>query len=532
MFSKPIFRFSLLLLFVFAAWQGCKKSDFENAELGDHTAEFAFPLFSTDLKLKDLLINVLNDTLSGDTIFINPDNTMTLFYSGDVAEKPASDIFKFLESGLVPLNSDTVVNPIQAPNGVSITQAKLKGGQVSFIFSNPTTEIITGYFGIPEMTLNGVGFNHPFTLEPGEQNKVFGPYDMNGYELNSASNTLTFAYAAYKPDGTKIKIPNQPNGFPNAFVVFLNLKFKYVQGYWGYQLYELTRDTIEIDINQTDLRGDIKIKNPKVTMRVRNSWGFPTRGIIKYLSFIGQNGEELQLTGSVFQSDGTITYADFAYPSFVAGEVGQEKITDFVLDENNSNIADIFNLQPVRLIYEVDGVSNAQLDPDLIGFMTDESVLGLQMRVQLLLEGSARNFGAEQTLNLDFGEFGSLDSANIESVEFKLVTENGTPVDIDAQIYFKDASDNIVDSLFDAGGQKIMKAAPINTAGIADGSTRTETFITMTAARFDKIRTTKTAFLKAYFTTAQGGEIPVKLLADNTAVVKMGIKVRKRLTGG
>ncbi len=532
MFSKPKFRTPLLLLFVFAAWQGCNKSDIENAELGDHTAEFAFPLFTTDVKLKDLLINVLNDTLSGDTIFINPDNTMTLFYSGDVAEKPATDIFKFLESGFVPLGSDTVVNPIQAPNGVSITQAKLKGGQISFIFSNPTMQAISGNFGIPEMSLNGAAFFKPFSLQPGEQNKIFGPYEMDGYELNSNSNTLTFAYAAYLPDGTKIKIPNQPSGFPNAFVVFLDLKFKYVQGYWGYQLYELTRDTIEIDINQTDLRGDIKIKSPKVTMRVRNSWGFPTRGIIKYLSFIGQNGEELQLTGTVFQNDGTNTYADFDYPSYAAGEVGQEKITDFVLDENNSNIADIFNLQPVRLIYEVDGVSNAQLDPNLIGFMTDESVLGLQMRVQLLLEGSARNFGAEQTLNLDFGEFGSLDSANIESVEFKLVTENGTPIDIDAQIYFKDAAGNTVDSLFDQGGQKIMNAAPINALGTAEGSTRTETFITMTATRFDKIRATKTAFLKAYFTTAQGGTVPVKLLADNTAVVKMGIKVRKRITGG
>jgi len=532
MFSKPIFRFSLLLVLGVAAWQGCKKSDFENAALGDHTAEFAFPLFTTDVKLKDLLLNILNDTLSGDTIFINPDNTMTLFYSGDVAEKPATDIFKFLESGIVPLSSDTVVNPIQAPNGVSITQATLKGGEISFIFSNPTMDTIKGNFGIPEMTLNGVGFNHPFLLAPGEQNKVFGPFNMNGYELNSASYTITFAYAAYLPNGTKIKIPLQPNGFPNAFVVFLNLKFKYVQGYWGYQLYELTRDTIEIDINQTDLRGDIKIKSPKVTMRVRNSWGFPTRGIIKYLSFIGQNGEELQLTGTAFQNDGTNDYADFDYPSYIAGEVGQEKITDFVLDETNSNIADIFNLQPVRLVYEIDGVSNALLDPDLIGFMTDESVLGLQMRVQLLLEGSAKNFGAEQTLNLDFGEFGSLDSANIESVEFKLVTENGTPVDIDAQIYFWDAAGNTVDSLFDGGGQKIMNAAPISAIGTADGTTRTETFITMTAARFDKIRTTKTAVLKAYFTTAQGGTVPVKLLADNTAVVKMGIKVRKRLTGG
>ncbi|MFN5364732.1 MAG: hypothetical protein ACK5CH_04890, partial [Bacteroidota bacterium] len=86
------------------------------------------------------------------------------------------------------------------------------------------------------------------------------------------------------------------------------------------------------------------------------------------------------------------------------------------LDNTNSNIADIFNSQPTRLIYEVDGISNANSDPDVIGFLTDESAIRLQIRVELLLEGSVRNFGAEQTVPLDFSGMNSLDSAGIESV--------------------------------------------------------------------------------------------------------------------
>lgn len=526
LFKRTTYLLALVML-LSALNQGCKKFDISNPEIDEHTAEFAFPLFSTDLTLKDLMLNVLNDTLSGDTIFINPDNTMTLFYSGDVAEKPASDIFAFLENGGVPMADSVIINPIQAPNGVSVRQAVLKSGTMSVLINNPFHDTITGSVEIPELSLNGVSFSAPFVANPDTQNLILGPFDMSGYELNSNSNTLTFRYYAYKPDGTRIKMPD----LGNILFVYLGLKFSYVEGYWGYQLYALTRDTIEININQTDLRGDIKVKNPKVTMRVRNSWGFPTRGIIKYLSFIGQNGEELQLTGSVFENDGTYDYADFDYPSYAAGEVGQEKYTDIYLDETNSNIADIFNSQPTRLIYEVDGVSNAQQDPNLIGFMTDESILALQMRVELLLEGSAKNFGAEQTLDLNFGEFGSLDSARIESVEFKLVTENGTPVDINAQIYFRDENDNPVDSLFDEGSRNIMNAAPVNADGVADGITRTETFIPMIAERFEHIRTTKTAYLKAYFTTAEDGTVPVKFLADNSAVVKMGIKVRKRIFG-
>jgi hypothetical protein len=531
MFLKPMLRLCFPLLLLCALWQSCQKSAFENAELGDHTAEFAFPLFSTELQLQDLLVNILNDTLSGDTIFINPDKTMTLFYTGNVAEKRATDIFAFIKTGIVPLFSDTFSNPIQTPGGVTLTQATLKGGQVWFVFNNTTNDTITGFYSIPEMSRNGDPFFHPFSLLPGDTDKFFGPHDMDGYKLSSNSNNFTFQYAAYLTNGTKIQLPAQPNGVPAVVVGYVDLAFSYVQGYWGYQLYPLTRDVIEIDINQTELRGDVKIVDPKVTMRVKNSWGFPTRGVIKYLSFIGQNGEELELDGSVFQNNGVNDYVDFAYPSFVNGEVGQEKYTDIVFNGINSNIAAIFNSQPTRLIYEIDGVSNAQLDPNLIGFMTDESVLALQMQVEMVLEGSATNFGAEQTLDLDFGEFGSLDSANIESVEFKLVTENGTPIDIDAQIYFRDANEVVIDSLFDDGIRGILKAAPVNLQGIAEGITRTETFIPMTAARFDGIRAAKTAYLKTYFTTAKGGTVPVKLLADNAAVVKMGVKVRKLMTG-
>jgi hypothetical protein len=263
-------------------------------------------------------------------------------------------------------------------------------------------------------------------------------------------------------------------------------------------------------------------------MRISNSWGFPTRGQIKYLSFIGQNGEEIPLTGTIFEKD-SFEYVDFNYPSWALGEVGQTKFTDVVLDETNSNIADIFNSQPTRLIYEVDGISNALRDPNLIGFITDESNIKLQMRVEMVLEGSVRNFGAEQTMSLDFGQFGSLESEGIEDVEFKIVTENGTPISSSMQIYFRDENETYIDSLFTGGARDIIRSAPVNGQGTSAGTTRTEEFVPMTAARFDRIRSAKDAFLKTYFTTANNGETFVKLLATDKIVVKMGVKVRKKI---
>ncbi|MDO8368029.1 MAG: hypothetical protein Q7T20_14605 [Saprospiraceae bacterium] len=527
MHKRISFPLALAITLGIALWSACKKSDFQDVELGDHTAEFAFPLFTSDLLLKDLLFSTLNDTLSGDTVFVNADNTMTLFYSGDVAEKPASDIFKFLENPLpIPLYDSVIINPISAPGGVTIRVADILSGNIGFVLNNTTPDTLSGYFEVPQMSLQGVSFKVSFVVPPNVTWNS-GPLSLAGYHLESSNNTLTFKYFAYRPDGVRVRIP-MPGGFDVLAITF-GLKFTYVEGYWGFQWYQLTRDTIEIDINQTELKGDLKVKNPKVVMRISNSWGFPTRGQIKYLSFIGQQGEEIPLISTgVFEHD-SFDYKDFAYPSWALNEVGQTKYTDITLDSSNSNIADIFNSQPTRLIYEVDGISNAQLDPNLIGFITDKSTIKLQLRVELLLEGSIKNFGAEQVLNLDFGEFGSLDSADVEEVEFKLVTENGTPISSDVQIYFRDASGQYIDSLFLGGPKELIRAAPIDANGVASGITRTEEFIPMSAARFDNISKAKDAFLKTSFTTANGGETFVKLLATDKIVVKMGMKVKKRL---
>lgn len=520
---KPLLRLLLPVFVMGALWSACNKSDFNNVELDDHSAEFAFPLFSTTLRLEDLLFKVLNDSLSNDTLFVNPDGTMTLYYTGDVAEKPATDIFSAFPSGPAPIPDTSYQYPFNSPDGVTIRDALFKGGTVNLAILNSTGVTLTGGFYIRQMSKNGNTFSIPLTVPPNANFPYISPLiDLSGWRAESDSNQLQFRYELYKPNGERVKIPEIAPGTPGFFVVFQNLQLSYLEGYWGYSSYPLSRDTIQIDINQTNLDGGVTIKNPKVTMLISNSWGFPTRGYVKYLSFIGQNGEEIPLETSAFNNDSI----DFNYPHY-PNEIGQTKYTEVTLDENNSNIADIFNAQPTQFIYEVEGISNAQRDSSVIGFLTDSSVIRLGVRVELLLEGTAKNFGAEQEMDLNFGDYSDLDTSKIESVEFKLVTENGTPISADMQILFLDENGQVLDSLFNGGAKVIMESAPISN-GIASGVTRAENFIPMSATRFDRIRQTKKAILQTSFTTAQGGTVPVKLLANNTAVVKMGIKVKTR----
>jgi hypothetical protein len=309
-----------------------------------------------------------------------------------------------------------------------------------------------------------------------------------------------------------------------------SLEMSYLEGYWGMQTYPLNLDTIDIDINQSNLRGDIKVRDPKVTITVTNSFGFPTRGKIKYLRFVTPNGDLLALNSPVIDSGGI----DWAYPSFALGEVGQTKYSEFSFDASNSNIADIFNAQPVRMIYEIEGIANAQNDVNLVGFITDSSTVSFGVSVDLLLDGSVSDFNADQSLDLDFGDYANLDKYNIDSVTFKLVTENKMPVETALQVYFQDVNGVTLDSLFQDGLHVISKATRVDANGFPQGQERVESYIPMSYERFNGIRTAKKAFLKTAFSTTPEpivmGMAPfVKLTSDMSTTVKMGLRIKTKM---
>ena len=121
--------FALALLLVL----GCKKSDLDIPQIAEHSAEFAFPLFNTELKVSDLVDNILQENSTGDTIIVNPDNTLTLFYSGDVTESKATDIFSFFTDQLPLLvDSSYFEVPVKTPDGVALYRANLSGGTIFF----------------------------------------------------------------------------------------------------------------------------------------------------------------------------------------------------------------------------------------------------------------------------------------------------------------------------------------------------------------------------------------------------------------
>jgi hypothetical protein len=166
---------------------------------------------------------------------------------------------------------------------------------------------------------------------------------------------------------------------------------------------------------------------------------------------------------------------------------------------------------------------NAEPNPDSLttirGFMTDSSYFRVQMEVEIPIYGTATGFEARDTfaINLD-------NASDVTYVEFKVVTENEIALDVALQLYFADAQNVILDSMF-TQAPIIMGAAPVDAGGEPIGTTEKITFSKFEADRLDGIRDAKKLFMKSNFSTSENGAKSVKVYRDNEVRVRAGMKL-------
>lgn len=513
----------ICLALLAAAWlfASCKK-EFALDGIAPHESEVAFPVFSTRLGVAELLPKLLSDTLAGDTLLFMPDGSVAIFYASKIAEKRILDVFKFADTTFaVPLfDTVTIYDDKIAPDSLSIRRAHIKSGRTKFVVAKGASEPTTGRLRVLEMSKNGVPFTLDFAV-PANGNFISPEIDLAGYDLNSPDDRLTYVYEAYTPSGQRVKFPDIIPGLPSVAVHSIRINYSYLEGYWGYEEYPLDKARIELDINKLDLQGEVILADPRLTFTVENSFGFPTSGRIKSLRFEGRDGIFRDLTSTNIGPDGAVEYN---YPTLA--QVGQFVPTTFRFDRTNSNIAAIFNSQPVAVEYEIVGVSNIKKDNSIIGFMTDSSAVQFEVQVELPLEGAVKDFPATSLADLDLSRLDDLDKSKFGDIELKLVAENGLPLGATAQIEFLNQNDVPFDSLFADGPSPLMAAAPVDAQGIATAPSRTETFIPMSIARLEGLKKARRARVRTFFTSSQGGTVPVKVLSSMAATVKMGMKIK------
>jgi hypothetical protein len=498
---NQLFKFFIL---VFACCFFACEKDLNNLEV-QSDAEFAFPLFFGNLNLKD----VIKDSGDSLSLFVGADGQMSFKYSGNIVSRTSQEIYS--QSPTIPaVISDTFFGvPVKLNNNISLRKATITDGSVFFTYKSFHKQDVTVKITIPELSKNGKSWTITRFVKYNGTSPVTDiilPSAVAGYKLDLPKDSLHIRYEAIKADGDRDTV--------SSFAMLVNgLKFSYVEGYFGNELFPIDRDTIYLNIYKNLLGGELYFEDPKVSVNVYNSFGFPVRSKVNIVRFQGRNVQNFDLQ-SPFVTNGF----DFLYPPL--NQAGKTVVTSFAFNKNNSNIVDILNASPELLDYQIDAIANPDSDPNIIGFMTDSSYFLVNVSVDLPIHGRAKNFKLENNFESDFGKLDGFQEA-----EFKLITENKMPLDVKMQLYFQDKNGVTLDSAFTTE-QLLIESAPINIAGDATGTTKKVSYIPINNAKMNAIRNTKSIKIKALVSTALQGNSPVKVNANQGLIVKMGTKAK------
>jgi len=224
------------------------------------------------------------------------------------------------------------------------------------------------------------------------------------------------------------------------------------------------------------------------------------------------DGEELELE-SIIIDEGIV----FAYPDL--GELDVVKNTNFDFTKDNSNIAIIFNNRVGKFNYTIDAVANPLNEPDLIGFMTNNSYYAVQVKVEVPMHLAIKNLKLSDTLDLSF----ETENEYIDTAELKIILENNFPIDVSTQLYILDENNQVVDSLFE-GGEIFLKGGTYLPGGMLEDVESQTYFVPFTEDKINKLLKSKRLLVEPTFISTPNGEEHIWIYENYKLDIKMGAK--------
>ncbi len=509
-------RFLLLLAVVVSA--SCFNAEDYDIHGVTLAPSFALPVASGQLGLLDLLTN-----LDSSYVRTYPDGLLYFYYSqtlasGDIANQfhipdNISTIGFDLPAGTLPANSGTTtLVPINRTLDLNLsperlTEALLKGGSLNYIIG---TSLTTSPPNLPlQATVTLTDVVHKTTGAP----LVFiagngtGSTPLEDYVIHMVNNQFGIRVdlailphpATFIPAGTKA----------NVQLSFTAMQMGYIKGFLGDQTIQLPPQTQNISVFGSSLKNaGVSFVEPHVSMRMVNDYGASCEINFSVLRAT-KEGSTLPI-----QISPTSPIA-LNFPA-VLGESATTNVT--ITNEQN-----ILDFGPERLEYTAavrinKGLANAN------NFLADTSKLRVTLDTEIPIYGQVSGISMIDTLNVDLGN--NISASKINSSSLQINAQNELPLDGYVQIYFMDASFNIIDSLFSPNQSYIVKASTVDAVGDLQAPGISSTKINIDPEKLVKLFDSKYLLVKAIMNTGKdqnGVPLNVKFKSTYKLNINVGL---------
>lgn len=393
-------------------------------------------------------------------------------------------------------------------DGVEITRLKVRSGTLDVTATSTINDTLEFIYSLPTAIKDNNAVVSVTRLNPAP---------LGGSITQTQSFDLTDHYIDLTVDGDSV------NRFPQHLVGNLiysgnlvsmdladsiyvkyglnEIKPSYIEGYIGKDTLSF-RDTVTIDVFKSIQAGTLDLKDPKVSIVFDNSIGVD--GLVKINAIRAANtrsGATLNLSGSVLT-----TPVNIVGPKMP--NVGESVSTRIYLDQYNSNIRAILAIIPDRFEFDFEVFANYNGIPSLHNnFAAENSAITAMMDIESLLEGVASNLLLQDTIDFDLTSM-NINTEKLKNSVLKFKLDNSFPMDASVQMYFHDASNTRIDSLFN--GMKTIAGAPIGGDGMTHSKVTTYLDAPFDAARLERLKNAKYVIAKFKLNTIPGS-VPVKI---------------------
>jgi len=502
---KKLYYSFLLVALCAISLSSCKKAGFSEVVLDSWQPDVAIPLASSEISMIDLL-----EEYGENTTRTRPDALIEMVYSGEEFYYEDEDLpyWRGIPDIPVLMYDTSVFFPYHFAPPLRIDYIDFVGGLLINYVESSEPDDIDVTLTFPTMVQNGDTFKYSFFLPYGGSPVVYqDSVDMAGARLNIGVDSVPMEYEAFRrSDGKKILLDRYVVGFAGW-------DHSLVVGYMGPDSLASDRDTIHITVFDRFRNGSIYVEEPRVAIYVESSFGFPIEIGSTVMDFYSYQSGVLPLVSPL--QNGTL----FNYPGINA--IGEVRNTNLIFDTNNSNIDQILPSAPYELDYQMYAVSNPNEDTSIVGFLTSDAFFRVNTEVIIPFHGRIDGFKSEDTVAATFDKISDFD--NVRYANFKLVTENEFPLDIEVQLFMLDAANNPLDSLFTTLEQRVMNSPSITPNGGTAGIAKTTRYMKFDGERLDNIRNMKKVAIRSQFYTASNSQISVKVFEEYRAKIGLGV---------
>ena len=315
--------------------------------------------------------------------------------------------------------------------------------------------------------------------------------------INSSGNMVVFDSSDF------VKISLDPAG----------AEIKYIDGYLGERSWSLANETISFPDLQQFAKG-ITLTNPKMTIKVQNSFGLPIQVDLK---LVAKNNAGTTVD---VQPDSMV----FGYPSLA--QAGTSISSSFSIDKSNSKIVEALALPPTQ--FEVQGTAylNKEGFKGYTNFVGDYSKIALSFEADVPLSLTAQDVTISDTSQDVSNSLNGVEK--FDFLELKIKTENAFPMDGTMDLHFVDANYNVLDSVTNT--TLIASGIPDGTGKVITATENSSTFV-LSNSILQNIGGGKCKYIlfKVKLNTYQNGSVPVSVHAQNRLFISLAF--RGKLSG-